>query len=211
MVVKQQSKPKLIYQAALYAALLGLMGLSWYFSGLSGSQSNFFSLKLANALAGYYGADLDYIKTIDAINWAIHKLAHLIEYGLMGLVLCAMLNSLLKKAGLAALATLAVMSVWAVLDELHQSLVADRYSRWLDVGIDVTGVLIAIFLVSVFVYIRRLRIQNVSLMHEVHLLTINQNIWDNLISRLSGSREDTSKNSQDEPLLLPREVAEGGC
>lgn len=208
---KQQSRQKTVCQAVLYAALLGLMGLSWYFSGLSGIQSNFYSLKIANGLVSQLDSAPVFIKSVDAANWAIRKLAHLIEYGLMGTVLCVLFNGILKKAGLSAIITLAVMSVWAVLDELHQSLVADRYLRWLDIGIDITGILAAIFLVSIFVYIRKLRIQNISLLHEVHLLTINQNIWDNLIPRLARSMDEPVESSQDEPLLLQREIAEGGC
>ncbi|MEN6391106.1 MAG: VanZ family protein [Syntrophomonas sp.] len=207
---RKLTRQKYIYQAVLYAAFLGLMGLSWYFSGLNGSQSNYFSLKIANGLVSHFDAAPVYIKSVDAANWVIRKLAHLVEYGLMGLVLGTMLNGILKKVGLSALATLVVMSVWAVLDELHQSLVAGRYSRGLDVSLDLSGVLIAVFLVSVFVYIRKLRIQNVNLTHEVHLLTINQNIWDNLIPRLARSMEEPDESSHEEPLSLPREIAEGG-
>lgn len=210
-MAKQQINQPYIYQAALYAALFGLMSLSWYLSGLNGSQSNVYSLKLANALVSHFDTAPDYIKTVDAVNWGIRKLAHLFEYCLMSLVLCAILTGLLKKAVRSALATLMLMSVWAVLDEMHQSLVADRYSRWLDVGIDLSGVLIAIFLVTIFVNIRRLRIQNVSLLQEIHLLTINQNIWDNLIPRLAGCMEDATETSFNEPLLVHREVVEGGC
>lgn len=207
---KDHSNPKPVYKAVLYAVLLGLMGLSWYFSSQSGNPSNVYSLKIANGLVSHFEAAPVYIESVDAANWAILKLVHFVEYGLMGLVLCAVLNDISKKAGLSTLATLAVMSVWAVLDELHQSPVGGRYFYWLDVGIDITGVLIATFLVSVFVYIRKLRIQNISLMHEVHLLTINQSIWDNLIPRLARSMDAPRHNSQDDPLSLQGKSAEGG-
>lgn len=206
---KIQSNPKPVYKAVLYAVLLGLLGLSWYLSSQSGSPSNVYSLKIANGLVSHFEAAPVYIESVDAANWAILKLAHFVEYGLMGLVLCAVLNGISKKAWLSALATLAVMSVWAVLEELHQFPVGGRYSRWLDVGIDISGVLLAALSVSVFVYIRKLRIQNISLMHEVHLLTINQNIWDNLIPRLARSMDAPRHNSQDDPLLLQGESAEG--
>ncbi|MEN6350845.1 MAG: VanZ family protein [Syntrophomonas sp.] len=210
-MAKQQNNQPYIYQTALYAALFGLIALSWYLISLNGSQSNVYSLKLANVLVSHYDTVPNYIKSVDAVNWGIRKLANLIEYSLMSLALCAMLTGLLKKTGRSALATLILMSIWAVLDELHLSIVADRYSRWLDLGIDLTGVFIAVFLVTIFVNIRRLRMQNISLLQEVHLLTINQNIWDNLIPRLACVMEDTAETSFNEALLVQREVVEGGC
>lgn len=210
-MVKRQIKQNHIYRAALYASILGLMGLSWYFGALNGSQANSYSLKLTNSLMSSFELVPVYITSFDAAYWVVSRIIHLLEYGLMGIILCAMLNCISKKAGLSALVTLAVMSVWAALDELNKSMVGDRYSRWLDVGLDISGVIIAIFLVSVFVYIRKLRIQNISLMHEVHLLNINSKLWDNLIPRLAGDMDESKENSFDAPLLVQREVVEGGC
>lgn len=210
-MAKLLTRKKYVYQAILYVTLLALMALSWYFSSLSGSQSNVYSLKLANGLVSNFNTAPVHIKSVDAVNWGIRKLCHLIEYGLMGLVLCAMLNGIWKKAGRSALAALAVMAIWAMLDELHQSLIADRYSRWLDVGIDLTGALIAIFLVSVFVYIRRLRMQNLALLKEIHILTINQGIWDKLGARFAGNMEDSMEKRINEPVLVPIEAIKGGC
>ena len=66
---------------------------------------------------------------------ALRKLAHAVEFAVLGLLLAR---------AVAELPAFALGVVYAVTDELHQSLVPGRQAALLDVAIDAVGVLVGI-------------------------------------------------------------------
>jgi VanZ family protein len=82
---------------------------------------------------------------LEALHWLTRRLAHLSEYAILAaLWLRAFVrgrNLAPRNAGLLALA---ISVVWAILDELHQSLVPTRSASVADVLVDTVGALIAL-------------------------------------------------------------------
>jgi VanZ family protein len=66
----------------------------------------------------------------------LRKLAHTTEYAILG----ALLVRALRRPGLAV----ALGALYAVSDEVHQSLVRGRHGAWYDVLIDTVGVTIGV-------------------------------------------------------------------
>jgi len=66
----------------------------------------------------------------------LRKLAHLIEYAVLG----ALLYRALARPGLAIL----VGSLYAASDEMHQHFVPGRHAAWYDIVIDTIGVTIGV-------------------------------------------------------------------
>ncbi|WP_223066912.1 VanZ family protein [Paenibacillus caui] len=78
-------------------------------------------------------------------EFLLRKLAHLIEYAILGLCLAWAVITLFKTSfSSAALASLLLCTVYAALDEYHQIFVKDRGSRPQDVLLDAAGALIGI-------------------------------------------------------------------
>jgi VanZ family protein len=66
----------------------------------------------------------------------LRKLAHLTEYAILGALLC---RAVRRPAMAVAIATL-----YAVTDEVHQTFVAGRHGAPLDVGIDAVGAIVGV-------------------------------------------------------------------
>lgn len=90
---------------------------------------------------------------IDTLNFLIRKLAHITEY----LILFFLIISLLKEYSLndrkIILVSIVFCLIYAITDELHQSLIPGRTSTYKDVLIDISGVLIAS--ISYYIYNRK--------------------------------------------------------
>jgi VanZ family protein len=80
------------------------------------------------------------LETIRTMHFAIRKLAHFTEYGILFLLLIRG-----PMRGHAVLA-LAACVLYALLDEGHQSFVPDRTASFYDVGLDCSGALFTLFL-----------------------------------------------------------------
>ena len=70
----------------------------------------------------------------------LRKLAHLAEYAILG----ALLDRALRRPQLAVAIVFAAL--YAVTDEVHQVFVEGRHGAPLDVGIDIVGALVGVFL-----------------------------------------------------------------
>lgn len=149
--------------------LFVILSMSWYLSSQNGTMSGAFTKRIAAKLVSflYHHGELkidriiSYNAWIEALNWMIRKFIHFIGYGFIGLLFCIILNKILKKKYWAAFLSLLFCTGWAVLDEYHQSFVAGRCSRWVDVGIDVAGAVIIIILVTFFLHaINRIKNSN---------------------------------------------------
>ena len=75
------------------------------------------------------------------------KLAHFCEYALLAALWWRALRTKVTD-GRALLLALAISVLYAVTDELHQTLVSGRSGRPLDVGIDTVGALTAVWLIA---------------------------------------------------------------
>jgi VanZ family protein len=99
----------------------------------------------ANRMFGL-GWDEDKILGISkAIEKAVRKLAHMGEYGVLGLLVCIACDAWrpsFSRAGLSMLICL----VYACSDEFHQTFVDGRSGEVKDVCIDLCGALLALFL-----------------------------------------------------------------
>jgi VanZ family protein len=82
------------------------------------------------------------LHTIEVMHYAIRKLAHFTEYGILFLLLIRG-----PMRGRAALA-LVVCAVYALLDEGHQMFVPDRTASVYDVALDFSGALFSHFVNS---------------------------------------------------------------
>ena len=90
---------------------------------------------------------------INAIQSAIRKLGHLIEYAILAALFWRALRdgtNLGAKVSLLFIAVWFVCGIFAVTDEFHQSFVASRTASPHDVLIDVCGALIGILLYLMF-------------------------------------------------------------
>lgn len=86
------------------------------------------------------------------MEFVIRKCAHLFEYGMLG-ILCYLVLFIIKRSGWRLIGALTLVAVAALTDEWNQSHVAERTSAIQDVGVDMTGAIVAI---SLFLLVKRL-------------------------------------------------------
>jgi VanZ family protein len=87
-------------------------------------------------------------------NWdlILRKAAHIAEYAILFLLLWRALRQHLAREQIALIFAALIALAYAASDEWHQTFVQGRSGKALDVGIDLTGILLAFLLAS-----RRLR------------------------------------------------------
>lgn len=98
--------------------------------------------------------------TIDKVHYAIRKLAHFSEYGVLGLLLWRLVNFKLAPTAYRSwnfAITLLFAALYASSDEFHQSFVPGRHPSVYDVLLDTCG---AGFALAVIWTVRRLRHKN---------------------------------------------------
>ncbi|GIO12262.1 hypothetical protein J19TS2_18170 [Cohnella xylanilytica] len=86
------------------------------------------------------------------MEFVIRKCAHLFEYGMLG-ILCYPVLFKIKKIVWRFAGAVALVAAVALADEWNQSYVAERTSAIQDVGVDLTGAIVAI---SLFLLVKRL-------------------------------------------------------
>ena len=86
------------------------------------------------------------IATILSIHFALRKLGHFIEYGILAVLLWRALRGTLRstRAIPIALLVLFVSAVYAASDEFHQSFIPSRTASPNDVMLDLCGALVAV-------------------------------------------------------------------
>lgn len=99
------------------------------------------------------------IATILSIHFALRKLGHLIEYGILAALLWRALRGTLTSSRTLAIASLVfvVSAVFAASDEFHQSFVPMRTASARDVMIDIGGALAGLFICWIFGRTRRVQ------------------------------------------------------
>ena len=87
------------------------------------------------------------LETIRAVQFAVRKAAHVMEYGILSFLLFRALQSgTARMVWRNAAITFVVAAAYAALDEYHQSFVASRTGAPLDVLIDVAGAALGILI-----------------------------------------------------------------
>ncbi|AFV05125.1 VanZ family protein [Dehalobacter sp. CF] len=148
------SKKRLVISIFLLLILIALMMISWKLSDENGMQSNDLSMKIAKKIE--YGFDnyfdINHKDTFwkTTFNQILRKVAHFIEYAVIGSVMCLMFNAAIRKAWVAALISIALSPAFGLIDEYHQMFSPMRTPRLLDVYIDTTGILFGVIIVTVF-------------------------------------------------------------
>lgn len=121
----------------------------------SGEVSASFTYHMVSSTRTFFHLDLsdERVKEIaDAIEGLVRKVAHMVEFGMMSVLLYIWIGQwemgFLRRGGTAAGAT----AVYAATDEIHQLFVPGRAGRFSDVCIDsagaVAGVLVFVLLVK---------------------------------------------------------------
>ena len=88
----------------------------------------------------YFGSSQQGVSAVPSywLDWVIKKSLHLIEYGLLGILLWRVLQVYLADRAGRWWAWMLVL-MFASSDEIHQLWVPSRTGRWFDVMIDLTG------------------------------------------------------------------------
>jgi len=79
------------------------------------------------------------------------KLAHMLEYGILFILLLRVFIHIKNSSNnflITARKALVFSLLYAISDEYHQSFVFGRHATWRDVGVDLMGMLIVLFLVN---------------------------------------------------------------
>lgn len=142
--------PVRLYRVILWTALLVLLAVIFAFSAQPGTQSNELTeaavMPLAELLASVQEGGEDTVELLYIIIGSIvRKIAHVLEYALLGLLIHLLLRAYgVQKRWLAV----ALGVIYAVTDEVHQAFVPGRLGTPVDVMIDAAGVIIGVFSVK---------------------------------------------------------------
>ncbi len=142
-----------LQRAVVLGAWLDWMGLIFYLStrGWGGHQTESFLEKLLTAYLPSVRAQLSHTD-LDALNYAVRKLAHFTEYAILTTLGYAACSKALNQVPLTALKfALSVSILFAISDEFHQAFEPGRTSLIADVFIDGLGASVAAMLLLKFV------------------------------------------------------------
>jgi VanZ family protein len=142
-----------LQRAVVLGAWLGWMGLIFYLStrGWGGHQTESSLEKLLTAYLPSVRAQLSRTD-LDALNYAVRKLAHFTEYAILTTLGYGACSKTLNQVPLTALKfALSVSILFAISDEFHQAFEPGRTSLITDVFIDGLGASVAAILLLKFV------------------------------------------------------------
>lgn len=146
-------KQRIIFVFSLLLTAAVLMVI-FGFSAQSASESNGVSRALAKLLL----VKVPWLKakfTVSRLNHLLRKVAHFSLYFLLGCGLTGMLCA--REKVLSALLAVPIGALCAAMDELHQALVPDRGPGVQDVVLDTCGVMVAVGLILLCIFITRRR------------------------------------------------------
>ena len=126
------------------------------FSAQPASESNGVSKALAKLLL----AKIPWLKTkfsVSGLNRLLRKLAHFTLYFLLGCGLTGLLR--VSRNGAVILLAVPLGALCAALDEWHQAFVPGRGPGLRDVALDTCGVIVAVALISLFLFLWKRRKQ----------------------------------------------------
>lgn len=94
-------------------------------------------------------------KTITYISYFLTKIAHFCEYGIL-CYFCFLVLIRLKKYNLRYIISVLICILYAISDELHQTMSIGRTPRVFDVLIDSLGAITMILVIEIFITIRHI-------------------------------------------------------
>ena len=118
------------------------MVLIFILSSASSSESNEHSGWIVNFIAQIFN-----INNLDMLSYIIRKIAHVLEFAMLGILVMNLISCYNKKMYLA----LIICVLYAVSDEIHQIFVPGRNSSIIDVLIDSVGSFIGIYIYKVII------------------------------------------------------------
>lgn len=162
-----KKKTQQSFKLVLLRNLAGVLAIVWMcvifaFSAQdkeeSGAVSESFTYRVVSSSRFFFHLDMDdaRVKEIaDAIEGFVRKVAHMVEYGILSVLLYIWIGqwpmSFLRRWGTA----FGAATVYAATDEIHQLFVAGRSGRFTDVCIDGLGAALGIFVFILFVRVVR--------------------------------------------------------
>jgi VanZ family protein len=161
---------KIIAVAILLTILAALLLTTLYFSSKTGSESFNDSAAIAESIENYISERFlvnhgDTFWKI-TLNQMLRRAAHIIEYFLIGVVLCTLLNVLISRVWLVGIISGIGCFFFGFFDEYRKQFIDGRHQSWVDTNIDFTSAIIGILIVTgVFAlvrYIRKLRRHSLS-------------------------------------------------
>lgn len=149
--------PQWLYRLLLWTAVIGLMAGIFLFSAQEGPVSDGMTaaavMPLAEMLSEMQDGRAESVTMFYIIiGTIVRKIAHLLEYALLG----ALVHLLLRSYGLRMWwLTMLIGVAYAVSDEVHQAFVPGRLGVPTDVLIDAVGVAAGLLIVRYIDHIRR--------------------------------------------------------
>lgn len=132
------------------------MGIVFTFSNQGGNASTNFSKSIVADIVDMIHTESDFTAQersvlINKYNHVFRKLAHYTIYLIGGIAIISFMNGLTDKRWKSILFTILIGFAYALSDELHQSFVSGRDSRFTDVMIDTAGVItgIVVYMLSI--------------------------------------------------------------
>ncbi|WP_078543750.1 VanZ family protein [Litchfieldia alkalitelluris] len=106
--------------------------------GFTGSSTS----SLLQSILAVFGTNDIVLVIADLLNFILRKLGHIVAFGVLAVLFCLALN----KSKRPFLYAWIITTLYAFFDEFHQSLVPNRTSSIMDVGLDSLGAVIALVL-----------------------------------------------------------------
>ncbi|MGN0165716.1 MAG: VanZ family protein [Lachnospiraceae bacterium] len=127
------------------------MGMIFLFSHKEGESSGEISRSAGNLLCEIFVPDYEDLNSeekeqmVESINYPLRKMAHMLEYLLLGLLLSgAMIGEIKGVTPVKLIPVFGTAVLYAASDEYHQLFVPGRTGKFTDVLIDSAGVLIGL-------------------------------------------------------------------
>lgn len=139
----------------LWVLVLGWMLVIFLFSAQTGEESSDLSGGITECVLETFVRDFEQMPAeqrsgmMDAVSFAVRKLAHYTEYMILGFLLINLVRTYKVVYGRAFLISWCAGTLYAVSDEIHQVFSDGRSPRVLDVCIDSAGVLTGVLLACV--------------------------------------------------------------
>ncbi|MCX7842965.1 MAG: VanZ family protein [Clostridia bacterium] len=149
----------------LFILLIFMIIITWFLSSKTGAestrQSKLVAKYIENIVAENFIINRNDTFWRITINHILRKVAHFLEYMIIGMLACAFLNELTRRVWVSAVVSIITCPLLAYIDEYIQTFAAGRTPRWFDVQIDTFGAIIGVLLTSgvygLLFYIKSLR------------------------------------------------------
>ncbi len=158
----KQTQRQILHRVLWGAAVLGWMGIIFYFSAQNGEDSSAVSGGITDRLLHLLWRNFDQMTVTGQeqlrgqLTFVVRKGAHFTEYAILGFLVSGFLGSfsigIFRRVPIAWLCG----TLYACSDELHQMFTDGRSPKLFDLMVDSAGVLtgVGIFLLLAFLYMR---------------------------------------------------------